>query len=54
MHINMCIWVVVKILVPEIDVNVVLVACRFMWQKKTRLTDTYKQMQEFGDACVDS
>ena len=41
-------------LVPETDVNVAVVACRFRWQKKTRLTNTYKQTQEFGDACVDS
>ena len=35
-----CIWVVVKMFVPETDVNVAVVACRFMWQEETRPTDT--------------
>ena len=28
-------WVVVKMFVPETDVNVAVVACNFMWQPDT-------------------
>ena len=33
-------WVVVKMVVPETDVNAAVVVCRFMWHKQNRLTGT--------------
>ena len=45
-NISMCVYIyiyiyyVVKMFVPETDVNVAVVACRFMWQEETRPADT--------------
>ena len=37
-NLKACTGIVVKMLVPETDVNAAVVVCRFMWLKENKLT----------------